>query len=138
MAVDMRKRLDAMLRLTAHVQKRTARTVKAYAVKLRSRINQLLTTSSTDPNRLEEEIAIFAERTDISEECVRLRSHVDQYRATMRMKDAVGRRLNFILQEMNREVNTIGAKSSDFGISSAVISLKEEVEKLREMVQNVE
>ncbi len=91
-----------------------------------------------DNLRLEEEIAIFAERTDISEECTRLKSHIDLYQQALKMKEPAGKRLNFILQEMNREANTIGSKCSEFAISSLAISLKEEIEKLRELVQNVE
>jgi len=138
MAADMRKRLNILVRIVRQIEKKTADSVRTYAVKLTARIGQLLESPICDSIRLEEEIALFAERTDITEECIRFKSHIEQYKAAMGAKDPVGRRLNFILQEMNREVNTIGAKSADFGISSDVISLKEEIEKLREMVQNVE
>ena len=138
MAADMRSRLKAVVTILKRIERDTADSVKTYATKLSARIAELLNGRKPDPVRLEEEIALFAERTDITEECLRFRSHVDQFLATLRQKDAIGRRLNFILQEMNREVNTIGSKASDFGISSDVISLKEEIEKLREQVQNVE
>ena len=127
-----------MAGLISDIDKATACAVEKYAGKLAARIDELLNGQKHDPVRLEEEIAIFAERTDITEECIRFRSHVDQFRITLRQQDAVGRRLNFILQEMNREANTIGSKASDFDISSKVISLKEEIERLREQVQNVE
>jgi len=138
MAADMRKRLQALTRHVRQIERKTANSVRTYAEKLSTRIEQLLQAPVRDRVRLEEEIALFAERTDIGEECIRFKSHIDQYRLTLKAGDAIGRRLNFILQEMNREANTMGAKSADFGISSDVISLKEEIEKLREMVQNVE
>ena len=138
MAADMKARLQVMVAVIKDIERDTAGSVKTYAAKLSARIEELLNGRKPEPVRLEEEIALFADRTDITEECLRFRSHVDQFLATLKQTDAVGRRLNFILQEMNREVNTIGSKASDFGISSSVISLKEEVEKLREQVQNVE
>jgi uncharacterized protein (TIGR00255 family) len=138
MATDMRERLKVMTDLTADVEKSTAGAVEKYAKKLTARIGELLGGQIVDKGRLEEEIALFADRTDIAEECLRFRSHISQFQQTLKQTDAVGRRLNFILQEMNREVNTIGSKASDFDISAKVISLKEEIEKLREQVQNVE
>ncbi|HUV31165.1 MAG TPA: YicC/YloC family endoribonuclease [Acidobacteriota bacterium] len=138
MAADMNKRLKSMAGLLRRVERQTRDSVQVYADKLHERIESLLQRPVCDAARLEEEVALFADRTDIAEECVRLDSHLDQFAATLKAKSASGRRLNFILQEMNREVNTIGSKSADLGIAGAVISLKEEVEKLREMVQNVE
>jgi len=138
LAVDMRERLKTMTDLMDQIEKETAGAVEKYAKKLAVRINELLGSQSIDRARLEEEIAVFADRTDIAEECLRFRSHISQFQQTLRQTDAVGRRLNFILQEMNREVNTIGSKASDFDISAKVISLKEEIEKLREQAHNVE
>ena len=88
--------------------------------------------------RIEEEIAILAERTDIAEECIRIYSHLKQYKAALEEKNPIGKKLNFILQELNREVNTIASKCSDISISSTTIQMKEEIEKLREQVQNIE
>jgi uncharacterized protein (TIGR00255 family) len=138
MAVDMAARLNSLTHLIQEIEKRTASSAKIYADKLNQRINDLLDGPARDQQRLEEEIAYFADRTDIAEECVRFKTHVSEYRKTLKQKQAVGRRLNFILQEMNREANTIGSKSADFDISALVISVKEEIEKLREMVQNAE
>lgn len=138
MAEDMKKRLTLMSRLVSDIERDAAKAVPQYAEKLRARIAELLSSPVRDSTRIEEEIAIFAERTDITEECVRFRSHVDQYQKALKEKNAVGRRLNFILQEMNREANTMGSKSADFGVVSHVITIKEELEKLRELVQNVE
>jgi len=138
MATDMRKSLKIVTDLVKRVEKKTADSVKHYADKLETRIEELMAAPLRDSVRLEEEIAIFAERTDINEECIRFRSHVVQFRETLKERGAIGRRLNFLLQEMNREANTIGSKCSDFDISSVAIALKEEIEKLREQVQNVE
>lgn len=138
MAADMKKRLTRMLKTVAEIRKATKNSVKLYRDKLAARIAELTTSNNYDNARLESEVAYFAERTDITEECIRLASHIEQFRDTLASPEAVGRRLNFILQEMNREVNTVGSKGSDFSITTAVISLKEEIEKIREQAQNVE
>ncbi|RKX24866.1 MAG: YicC family protein [Candidatus Zixiibacteriota bacterium] len=138
MAADMQKSLKVLSSKVKKVEKKTSKAVEVYAKKLRTRIEELLDGPAPNAGRLEEEITVFAERTDVNEECIRFQSHIEQYATTLKSKGAVGRRLNFILQEMNREANTIGSKSGDFDISSQAIALKEEVEKLREMVQNAE
>lgn len=138
MAADMQKRLSILRDAVAQVQKRSVNAVVLYREKLAARIAELLEPSFRSSARLEEEIAMFAERTDITEECTRLLSHIDQFRDALKLREPVGKRLNFILQEMNREANTIGSKCSDFGITTLAITLKEEIEKLRELVQNVE
>jgi len=138
LAKDMGARLKAMAATIRKVEKLTTSSVKVYAEKLNHRIEELLGNTKRDSDRLEEEIAIFADRTDITEECIRFKSHIDQFTETLSQNGANGRKLNFIIQEMNREANTIGSKCADFNISSEVISLKEEIEKLREQVQNVE
>lgn len=138
LANDMAGRLKTMVTVMGSVEKKSSGAVALYAKKLSSRINELMAAPMRDSQRLEEEIAIFADRTDIAEECLRFRSHIVQFQRTLKKSEAVGRRLNFILQEMNREVNTIGSKCSEFDISTDVITLKEEIEKIREQVQNVE
>jgi uncharacterized protein (TIGR00255 family) len=138
MAADMGERLKSMTAVIDRIEQKTEGAVKVYAEKLAARIKELMAAPARDSQRLEEEIAIFADRTDITEECLRFRSHIDQFRRTLKKKEAVGRRLNFILQEMNREANTVGSKCSEFDISADVITLKEEIEKIREQVQNVE
>jgi uncharacterized protein (TIGR00255 family) len=138
MAADMQQRLTAMKKTIGEVEKKSSGAIEIYREKLTQRINSLLEPAQRDHLRLEEEIALFAERTDITEECTRLKSHIDLYQQALKMKEPAGKRLNFILQEMNREANTIGSKCSEFAISSLAISLKEEIEKLRELVQNVE
>ena len=138
MAKDMRNQIKALGVLMRQIEARTKNAVSHYRDKLTERIEELLASPKRDSLRLEEEIAVFAERTDINEECIRFRSHLDQFEEAMKTEAAPGRRLNFILQEMNREANTIGSKCNDFDISTLAISLKQEIEKLREQVQNVE
>lgn len=106
--------------------------------RLRERMRLLLEGGEVDASRLEQEILLFAERCDISEELSRLKSHIEGFRSSLRAEEPVGRRLNFLLQEMYREVNTLGAKASDAQISRLAVGLKEEVEKLREQVSNIE
>jgi uncharacterized protein (TIGR00255 family) len=135
---DMQQRL---LTLSKHLK--TVKTLSRDAVairrdKLTKRVNELLESPMRDSLRIEEEIAIFAEKADITEECTRLASHIKQYRANLSLAEATGKKLNFILQEMNREANTIASKASDYQISSEAISIKNEIEKIRELVQNVE
>lgn len=138
MSTDMQQRLNGMKKSIVEIEKRSVGATEVYRDKLQQRIASLLESGQAEKLRLEEEIALFAERTDITEECTRLKSHIDLYQQALKMKEPAGKRLNFILQEMNREANTIGSKCSEFAISSLAISLKEEIEKLRELVQNVE
>ncbi len=112
---------------------------ETYRDKLLARLAQLLPESSPiDPQRLAQEVALLADRADITEELARLRSHVEQFQATMTAAGPSGRKLDFLLQEMNREINTIGSKATDAGISQAVIVVKTDLERLREQVQNIE
>lgn len=138
MALDIKKRIALLDKTVGKVEQLSKASVAAYAQKIKDRVNELLNAPLANTVRLEEEIALLADRTDITEECVRFRSHLEQYREAIVSSDAVGRRLNFILQELNREANTMGSKAGDFGVTSQVISIKEELEKIREMVQNVE
>lgn len=135
---DMKKRLAAARKLINRVEKDSPKVVLAMREKLLARLNELIQDPLKKELRLEEEVAYIADRTDVAEECIRFRSHLEQYAETLDRSEPIGKRLNFILQEMNREVNTIGSKCSDISIASTVIALKEEVEKLREQVQNVE
>ena len=138
LAADMKKRLARMDKAAALVAKKSTNAVDVYREKLKRRIKELLDMPLADANRLEEEVVLFADRTDITEELTRLRIHIEQFGKTLNQKEQIGKKLNFMLQEMNRETNTIGAKCSEFAISSQVIHLKEEIEKLREQVQNIE
>jgi len=109
-----------------------------YRQKLKQRLDQLLEGVEMDPVRLAQEVALMADRCDVTEELVRLASHFDQFDEALATDEPVGRKLDFLMQEMNREINTIGSKSSDAEITSLVIRIKAEMEKMREQVQNVE
>jgi len=137
---DLMKRLSSVRRLAREVERRAPDVVEAHRKRLRERADRLRASTEIDvePGRLELEIAIFAERSDICEELTRLESHCAQFSALLASEDAVGRRLDFLLQEMAREANTVGAKSPDANISHAVVEVKADVERMREQVQNVE
>jgi uncharacterized protein (TIGR00255 family) len=106
--------------------------------RLMSRVQSLLADVEMDPIRIAQEVALMVDRLDCTEETVRLAAHIDQFRSLIEGSELAGRKLNFLLQEMNREANTIGSKSNDVQITRAVIIIKEEIERLREQVQNVE
>lgn len=138
LADDLLDRAAALGRLLDAVNARSRDVVRQYSERLRVRLAELLAEIPIDETRIATELALFAERSDISEELVRLRSHTAQFRQTVDEDGAVGRKLEFILQEMGRETNTIGAKANDLDITRAVIAMKTELESLREQVQNVE
>jgi uncharacterized protein (TIGR00255 family) len=112
--------------------------VDAAAARLKENVSRLAGDVPVDEWRLAQEVAYFAERMDVTEEVVRLRSHLAQFNNFLESTEAVGRRLDFLLQEMNREVNTTGSKSADSLVSSLVVEMKAELEKIREQVQNIE
>ena len=109
-----------------------------YKEKLKDRIENIFNGIEVSEERLAQEVAIFAGRCDITEEIVRARSHLGQFRKYIDMEDSIGRRLDFLIQEINREINTISAKASDTSISTSSVEIKAELEKLREQIQNVE
>jgi uncharacterized protein (TIGR00255 family) len=135
---DFLKRLDLIEGYLREIDERAPLVVQEHQKKLHQRIEQMLHDAPVDEGRLAQEVAIFADRSDITEELVRARSHLDQFRAYMPQEDAVGRRLEFLLQELHREINTMSSKASDLVISSKSVEIKAELEKLREQVQNVE
>lgn len=135
---DMNNWLTSVSAHLEEVVKLSANSVEVYRGKLRKRISELVNSLEVNNGRLEEEIALFADKADIAEECTRLDSHIRQYRQVLKKSEPVGKKLNFILQEMNREANTIASKSADFDLSWVAIGLKNDIEKLRELVQNVE
>jgi uncharacterized protein (TIGR00255 family) len=112
--------------------------VTSHRNRLRERVAELLDGRLPDPLRLEQEVALLAERGDVAEECDRLRSHLIQFRETLVQAGPQGRRLDFLLQEMNREANTIGSKAADASLAQDVVELKTAIERLREQVQNIE
>ncbi len=135
---DFIKRLKLLEGYVNDVDERTPLLVEEYRIRLEDNIKRIMKDGVVDEGRLAQEVAFFAEKSDITEEIVRFRSHISQFREYLSLDDAIGRRLDFLLQEMNREVNTLGSKASDSLISKIVVEIKSELEKLREQVQNVE
>jgi uncharacterized protein (TIGR00255 family) len=134
----LRRHLDEIEGVLSRVLGRTSDLVTAHRNRLRERVADLLDGRLPDPLRLEQEVALLAERGDVAEECDRLRSHLAQFRETLDQSGPQGRRLDFLLQEMNREANTIGSKAADAGLAQDVVELKTAIERLREQVQNIE
>ena len=139
LATDLQNRMKTMRKSVDQIRKRAPEMVKQYQNQLRQRIkNAGLEMPASDDERLLKEVIYFADRSDISEELTRLDSHFKQFASSLKSKEPVGRMLDFLAQEINREVNTIGSKATDNQISREVVSLKAELEKVREQVQNVE
>lgn len=135
---DVLSRADLILGYVAFIEERSPETVKEYNDKLILRMKELLGDASVDEARLLNEAAIFADKVAVAEETVRLRSHIDQLHSFLEADEAIGRKLDFLVQEMNREANTIGSKAQDVEIARRVIAIKAEVEKIREQIQNIE
>jgi uncharacterized protein (TIGR00255 family) len=135
---DFLQRLGLLENYAAQVRERAPQVIDEFRERLRRKLDRMLEDATVDESRLAQEVAILSERSDITEELVRLDSHVAQFREYLQADDAVGRRLDFLIQEMNREVNTLGAKASDPLVSRTVVEMKAELEKLREQVQNIE
>ena len=135
---DIRMRLGIIENALDKIENLKEEDLKSYFEKLKDRARQLLSDLNENEQRLLTELALLSERYDVTEECVRLRSHIKMFINTLNGTDDVGRKLNFILQEMNREANTINSKSVSSEISHAGISIKEEIEKIREQIQNIE
>lgn len=138
LAADMITRLDNISGSLTTIQQKTVERIPAERERLREKVRQLVSDAAVDEQRLQFEIVLLSEKLDVSEECVRLRSHLKHYVSDIRSGGAVGRKLNFLLQEMNREVNTIGSKANDAEIAILVVGMKEELERIREQVQNLE
>jgi uncharacterized protein (TIGR00255 family) len=135
---DFSNRLQIITQYINKIKSRSKETVKLYREKLNQNIKNLIEDIEINEDRLIQEVAFMAEKSDITEELVRMESHLKQFKDFMNQDDAVGRRLDFLLQELNREINTIGSKASDSFISHYVVEVKAELEKLREQIQNVE
>ena len=138
LAQDLSERVARLEETISQIKTQAPRSIDNYRNKLKSRIKELVESSQVDEHRIELEVALMAERCDVTEECVRFRSHNHQFLSALKEDVPVGKRLTFLLQEMNREANTIGSKAADVEISQKVIFLKEEIEKIREQVQNIE
>ena len=132
------EKADTIETLVGQIEENSAGRVQAYSDKLYARLQELLGDRSIDESRLVTEAAIFADKTAIDEETVRLHSHVAQYREILALDEPIGRKLDFLTQELNRESNTIGSKCQDVAITRLVVELKSEIEKIREQIQNIE
>lgn len=137
---DLALRIDGIETYIAAVEKRAPQILVEYREKILGRMRELLAAIGEEPDsgRLLQEAAIFADRTSITEELVRLKSHLTQFRTALKTDDAVGRKLDFIVQEINRETNTIASKANDFTVVNTVVEIKSELEKVREQIQNIE
>ncbi len=138
LAEDIASRLDTIESLTAKVEERSPKTVAEYRQKLLGRMQEVLQSTTIDESRILMEAAIYADKVAVDEETVRLRSHLSQLRGMLGSNDPMGRKMDFLIQEVNRESNTVGSKCNDVEIATVVVNLKAEVEKIREQVQNIE
>ncbi len=135
---DIKLRTDSIVNMVERIEERSPDTVKEYKTRLETKLKELLEDRSIEEGRIITECAIFADKVAVAEETVRLRSHIDQLRKFIKSQDAIGRKMDFLVQEINREVNTIGSKSQDTQIAYLVVDMKAEVEKIREQIQNIE
>ena len=135
---DINGRTDFILKQVKFIDERSPKTVAAYRERLEKKIKELLADKTVEEQRLLTETAIFADKVAVAEETVRLKSHITQLNDLLNAGGAVGRKLDFIVQEMNRETNTIGSKAQDAEITRAVVDMKSEIEKIREQIQNIE
>ena len=138
LAEDIGGRLSAIEGMTAQVEERSPETVREYREKLTAKMREVLQSTTIDEQRILQEAAIYADKIAVDEETVRLRSHVSQLRGMLASDQPMGRKMDFLIQEVNRESNTIGSKCSNLDIARIVVDLKGEVEKIREQVQNIE
>lgn len=135
---DLQNKLDSMLELVAFIEERSPQIRKEYRTKLEAKVNELLGDTTIDESRLASEVIIYADKICVDEETVRLRSHIEHAKSCLLEDGGIGRKLDFIAQEMNREANTILSKANDLEISNKAIDLKTEIEKIREQIQNIE
>lgn len=135
---DLVTRCETIASALEIVEKRSLERIPAERERLRERVRQILDENAIDESRLSLEIVLLSEKLDITEECVRLRSHIKHFQQYMATEQQPGRKLNFLVQEMNREINTIGSKCNDADIAVTVVTMKEELERIREQIQNVE
>ena len=138
LAADIRSRAATITELLAKVEARSPQTVSEYRAKLETRMKDVLANTQLDESRILTEAAIFADKVAVDEETVRLHSHLEQLDEMLGSGVPIGRKLDFLIQEFNREANTIGSKCSDLEIARHVVDIKAEIEKIREQVQNVE
>lgn len=135
---DVKSRTAYILKKVEFIEERSPETVKLYKERIEQKIKELLNDTAPDEQRILTEVAIFADKVAVAEETVRLRSHIKQFEDLLSDTNPVGRKLDFIVQEMNRETNTIGSKAQDIEIAHTVVDIKSEIEKIREQIQNME
>lgn len=135
---DISSRLDEIERLTKLAEERSPKTVVEYRSKLEQRMKDVLQTANIDESRILTEAAIFADKVAVNEEITRIYSHISQMRDMLLSKEPVGRKMDFLIQEFNREANTMGSKGNDIEMARIVVDIKAEIEKIREQIQNVE
>lgn len=135
---DISSRAALILNYVSFIEERSPQTVKEYNEKLAERVHELIGDVTVDEARLLQETAIYADKVAVAEETVRLRSHIEQLNRFLESEEAIGRKMDFLVQEINRETNTIGSKANDVEIAAKVIDIKAEVEKIREQIQNIE
>ena len=138
LCADVLAKLETISSLVSTVEKESPRTVEAYQNRLREKISEVLSSAGVDENRILAEAAIYADRVAVDEETVRLRSHMSQLRTMLAGGSPIGRKIDFLIQEFNREANTIGSKCQNSDIAHVVVELKSEIEKIREQIQNIE
>ena len=138
LCADVLSKLETISSLVSTVEKESPRTVEAYQNRLREKISEVLSSAGVDENRILAEAAIYADRVAVDEETVRLRSHMSQLRTMLAGGSPIGRKIDFLIQEFNREANTIGSKCQNSDIAHVVVELKSEIEKIREQIQNIE
>lgn len=135
---DINNRINNIENIVIEISKNSTRLIKDYIVKLETRIKELMDVNNIDENRLAQETVIYADKSSVEEEITRLKSHICQLRTFLDSDTAIGKKIDFLIQEMNRETNTIGSKSGSIDITNMVIDIKTEIEDIREQVQNIE
>ena len=138
LAAELRSRAETILGYVAHIEQRSPETLAEYRQRLTDRMNEVLENTQIDESRILTEAAIYADKIAVDEETVRLRSHLGQLEAMLAGGGPIGRKLDFLMQEMNREINTVGSKCSDLDLARTVVEVKAELEKIREQMQNIE
>lgn len=138
MVCDLKNRAATILDYVSRIEERSPQTVREYRARLENKMREVLESATIDESRILTEAAIFADKVCVDEETVRLRSHFDQLDSLLKNGGAIGRKLDFLLQEMNRESNTIGSKCNDLELTRYVVEIKSELEKIREQIQNIE
>ncbi len=138
LAEDIEKRLNKISEYVAQVEKMSDKLLEGYKVKLKNRINELEANDIVDENRIGIEVVLFADKSSICEEVTRLKSHIESFKNMLNADGPIGKKIDFLIQEMNRETNTIGSKANSIGITNYVIEMKNEIENIREQIQNIE